>query len=411
MLNIDKAALRRAMPQDPIAARRDYAGPALFSYGFRPFFLFGAIWMAAAPLLWIQAYLAGSATVGAAPALAWHVHEMLFGAIGAIVAGFLMTAVPNWTGRLPVRGAPLMALVALWLAGRVAMLAYGPLGPAAAIVACAFPVIFAALIAREVIVGGNTKNLPVCILSGLFAVADIGFHVALATGADWQVAIKLAVAVVALMIALIGGRIVPSFTRNWMIQAGQGGSPLPAPTDRFDGASLAFAGAALLAWLIAPYDWFTGAVLLIAGSLHAIRLARWQGWRTGSEPLVAVLHAGYAWLPAALILMGLAALLPAIVPASAALHALTAGAMGTMTLAVMTRASLGHTGRARHADGWTVAIYVLVLAGAILRVAAPFAPGELQYAGLGIAALVWSGAFALFALRYGPMLVMPRQGA
>ena len=398
------------MPQDPIAARRDYAGPALFSYGFRPFFLFGAIWMALAPLLWIQAYLAGSAMVGTAPALAWHVHEMLFGAIGAIVAGFLLTAVPNWTGRLPVRGASLMALFALWAAGRAAMLAYGLLGPVAGIAACAFPVVFAILIAREVITGGNTKNLPVCILSGLFALADIGFHIALVTGADWQLAVKLAIAVIALMIALIGGRIVPSFTRNWMIQAGRGGTPLPAPMDRFDGACLAAAGLALAAWLAAPYDWFTGALLLIAGGLHAIRLARWKGWRTGSDPLVAILHAGYAWLPIALMLLGLAALLPGLVPATAALHALTAGAMGTMTLAVMTRASLGHTGRDRHADIWTVAIYVLVLAGALLRVAAPLAPGELQYTGLGIAALVWSGAFALFALRYGPMLVSPRKG-
>ena len=174
--------------------------------------------------------------------------------------------------------------------------------------------------------------------------------------------------------------------------------------DRFDGATLVFAGLGLLAWILAPQDWFSGALLLTAGALHTVRLARWKGWRTCAEPLVLVLHAGYAWVPVALILMGLGVLLPAIVPASAALHALTAGAMGTMTLAVMTRASLGHTGRERTADIWTSLIYLLVIAGALVRTLAPILLGTLQYPALGMAAALWSSAFALFAIRYGKML-------
>ncbi len=403
MPSIDKSALRRAMPQDPISARREYAGPALFSFGFRPFFLFGAIWGALAAPLWIWSYLSGNAVIGAAPALAWHVHEMLFGFIGAIVAGFLLTAVPNWTGRLPVRGLPLITLFGLWAAGRAAMLAYDALGPIAAVIDSTFLIVLAAVLAREVVTGGNTRNLPVCVLATLFALANAGFHLALATGSGWRPAQGIAIAVITLLIALIGGRIVPSFTRNWLVQTGRGDS-LPAPMDRFDGATLIFAGLGLLAWILAPQDWFSGALLLAAGALHTLRLARWKGWRTGAEPLVLVLHAGYAWVPVALLLMGLSALLPAIVPASAALHALTAGAMGTMTLAVMTRASLGHTGRARTADGWTSLIYLLVIAGAVVRTFAPILLGTLQYPALGIAAALWSGAFALFAIRYGSML-------
>jgi len=406
--SIDKSALRNARAEDPVQARRDYAGPALFSFGFRPFFLFGAIWAALSAPLWIWSYLTGQAMIGAAPALAWHVHEMLFGFIAAIVGGFLLTAVPNWTGRLPVRGLPLMTLFGLWAAGRAAMLAYDALGPVAAVIDSTFLAVLAAVLLREVITGGNMRNLPVCLLSTLFALANIGFHVAMATGTGWRPAQTVAIAVVTMMIALIGGRIVPSFTRNWLVQSGRGES-LPAPMSRFDGATLVFAGASLLAWILAPQDWFSGALLVIAGGLHAIRLSRWKGWRTGAEPLVLILHAGYAWVPLALVLMGLAALFPGIVPASAAMHALTAGAMGTMTLAVMTRASLGHTGRDRRADTWTSLIYALVVAGALVRVFAPLLAGELQYPLMGAAAALWSAAFALFALRYGHMLTTARK--
>lgn len=408
MFKPDKAALRQAMPQNPIRARREYAGPAVFSYGFRPFFLFGAVWAALAAPLWIASYLTGADIAAGIPGLAWHVHEMLFGFIGAVVAGFLLTAVPNWTGRLPVLGAPLMGLFALWLAGRIAMLAYGWLGPAAAVIDSAFLFVLAGLLAREVVTGGNLRNLPVVLLATVFALANAGFHLTLVLGVDWRPAQSLAIAVITLLIALIGGRIVPSFTRNWMVQNGQ--TRLPSPMGRYDHASLGVAGLALIAWIVAPADWFTGALLLIAGAMHSIRLYRWQGWRTGAEPLVLILHAGYAWVPLALTLMGLTAILPGLVPASSAIHALTAGAMGTMTLAVMTRATLGHTGRERTADMWTSTIYVLVLAGALIRVIAPIVLGSGQTWTLGLAALLWSGAFALFAVRYAPMLWLPQRG-
>ncbi|MHA6288135.1 NnrS family protein [Maricaulis sp. CAU 1757] len=404
----DTSPHRRVGTEDPIRSRRGHVGLALFSFGFRPFFLFGAIWGALATPLWVWSYLTGRAMIGGAPALDWHVHEMLFGFIGAVIAGFLLTAVPNWTGRMPVRGMPLMGLSGLWLAGRAAMLAYTTLGPAAAVIDAAFLVVLAAVLMREVITGRNLRNLPVCILSGLFALANIGFHFAMTTGVGWRPAQTGAIAVITLLIALIGGRIVPSFTRNWLVQSGQGG-PLPAPMGRFDTATLVCAGSALLAWVLAPQSWSSGMLLIAAGGLQIIRLARWKGWRTGAEPLVLILHAGYAWLALSLVLMGLAALAPGLVPATAALHALTAGAMGTMTLAVMTRASLGHTGRERTADVWTRLIYGLVITGAIGRVLSPLLAGDWQYPLVGVAAVLWSGAFGLFALRYGPMLVRARQ--
>ncbi|TGY90147.1 hypothetical protein E5163_03200 [Marinicauda algicola] len=396
------------MPKDPIAARREYAGPALFSYGFRPFFLFGALWAAVSPLLWMHAYAGGDAMVGAAPALAWHVHEMLFGFIAAVVAGFLLTAVPNWTGRLPVMGWPLAGLFVLWATGRAAMVFYDELGLAAAAIDSAFLLVLVGLLGREVVTGGNAKNIPVVVFASLFALANVGFHAALALGLDWRPAQGVAIAVIAMLIALIGGRIVPSFTRNWMVQ--QGKDHLPAPMGLYDRASLLALGLALIVWISLPFDWFTGALLLIAGAMHAVRVLRWKGWRTGAEALVCILHVGYAWLPLALVLMGVAMIAPGLVPASAALHALTAGAMGTMTLAVMTRASLGHTGRERKADLWTGAIYALVVLGALIRVAAPIGLGQAQFAALGVSAALWSGAFALFVVRYGPILAAPRRG-
>lgn len=401
----DTSALRRAMPQDPVEARRSYAGPAMFSFGFRPFFLGGAIWGALVVPVWIAAWALGWSEIGGLPALAWHVHEMLFGFLGAIVAGFLLTAVPNWTGRLPVMGGPLLALAALWLAGRLAMLVGGPALLVTGMDA-SFLLVLTALLWREVITGGNVRNVPVCGLASLLALANLGFHAALAFGLDWRPAQGLAIAVIAMLIGLIGGRIVPSFTRNWMTQTGR--TPLPAPAGRFDMIALGALAISLFAWVVWPWSPATGLLLAVAGILHALRLARWKGWRTGAEGLVLILHAGYAWLPLALLLMAGGIVLPGLVPASAALHALTAGAMGTMTLAVMTRASLGHTGRARTADRITVTIYALVLIAALVRVLAPILLPLAATPALSLSAVLWSAAFGLFALHYGPMLAKRR---
>lgn len=381
---------------------RAYQGPALFSFGFRPFFLFSALWAALVVPLWTLAYM------GLLPAAFasrdWHVHEMLFGYLAGVVAGFLLTAVPNWTGRLPVVGALLMGLFALWLAGRIAMLFAEQLGGLAGAVDSLFLAALALVLWREVLAGGNVRNVPVCVLVTVFAGANIAFHLRVpAPDAVW-IGERIALAVAALLIALIGGRIVPSFTRNWMAKRAM--EPAPATQDRFDMAALGLTGIALLTWLFAPFSLLAGLLLLGAGTALVGRLARWRGWRTGAEPLVTILHIGYLWLGIGVALLGLSALTIAV-PPTAGVHALGAGAIGVMTLAVMTRATRGHTGRDLTAPWGTQLIYALAILGAVLRVASALLPAA-QVQLLAVSAVLWSAAFALFAIVYAPLLAKAR---
>lgn len=383
------------------AEMRAWRGPALFEFGFRPFFLFGAAWAGLDAPLWAALYVTGHATILGASGLDWHIHEMLFGYLAAVMAGFLTTAVPNWTGRLPVVGWPLAALFGLWAAGRVAMLLAGPLGATAAVVDSLFLAVFAMVIWREVIAGRNWRNLVVCMLVSLFALANIGVHLRGAAPFVADLAQRLALGAPAMLIALIGGRITPSFTRNWLQQRRV--ASLPAPTSRFDQLVLVLTAAGLLAWIAFPTAAIAGVLLAAAGVGNGIRLARWRGWTAMTEPLVWILHVGYAWLCAGLALLAASVLAPDSVPTSAALHALTAGAFGVMTLAVMTRASLGHTGRARTADAPTTAIYLAAIGAAVVRVVASFAIA-MQSILLPLAGALWGLAFLGFAAAYGPML-------
>lgn len=384
------------------------ASPPILRGGFRPFFLGGAVWAVVAVVLWLCS-LAGQVTLPTAfDALAWHRHEMLFGFVGAIIAGFLLTAIPNWTGRLPVAGIPLASLFVLWLAGRLAMLFSEALGPAvAAIIDVGFYLLLAAIAGREVI-EANNRNVPIVgvvlvlgIANGLDHLAAAGIFVDPAL--PWQ----LAVALVTLLISLIGGRIVPSFTRNWLSKQGvkQG---LPGQPGRFDMITIGLTALALFAWITAPPGWLPGGLLAIAAAAQMTRLARWKGWKAVRDPLVLILHVGYAWVPIGLVLLA-AFQLGAPLPQSAAVHALTAGAMGTMILAVMTRATLGHTGRELRAGPTTSVIYLLVTVGAALRVAAPLSAVDYRL-GMEVAGLCWLGAFVLFIFKYGPILFAPRLG-
>src|SRR5687768_10493077 len=361
----------------------------LFSAGFRPFFLLASAWAALAVPVWLAAYVHGYTPRGALPALFWHGHEMVFGFGFAAVAGFLLTAIPNWTGRLPVRGMALAGLVSLWLAGRIAMLV-----PAAALLDLAFPAAFIAVVARELIAGRNWRNLPMLVALALLFSGNVLVHLhALDIAYLAPDGIRLGIATLCMLIALVGGRIVPSFTRNWLAKARL--AP-PAPEGALDRIALLLTLIALAAWVgRAP---FSSWLLLGAGLALAVRLSRWRGLSTLREPLLFILHVGYAWLALGLILLGFDA------GSSAALHALTVGAIGTMTLAVMTRASLGHTGRALSADRATVAIYALVTLAALMRVLSPLA-GAYAVLVTSLAGLAWSAAFATFAIHYGRMLV------
>lgn len=378
----------------------------LLRNGFRPFFLAAAIWAPAALALWL-AILAGLAEPPLAlPAPAWHAHELLFGYGGAVIAGFLLTAVPNWTGRLPIAGLPLLALVALWLAARLGNLTAVGIGPAsAAVLDVGFWATLAAVIGREVLIGRNRHNLPPVVLVTLMAAACALSQAENFDAPTGELGRRLGLAAILVLIGLIGGRVVPSFTHNW--QAKRPGAPLPAPFDRVDQTAMVLLVVAAAAWVTVPDRAPTALAMSVAGAATLLRLARWHGWATTAEPLVTILHLGYGWLGAGLLLHGLGSLLPGSIGRLATLHALTAGAIGTMTLAIMTRATLGHTGRALAADRATVALYALVQLGAALRVIAPVLPLDYRTA-LGLAALSWGGAFVMFVAHYGPMLLGSR---
>jgi uncharacterized protein involved in response to NO len=387
-------------------AARDYTGPAFLSIGFRPFFLGGAAWAAAAMVIWIGLLAGWWLVAGDYGAVPWHAHEFLFGYVGAVMTGFLLTVVPNWTGRLPVRGRPLLALFLLWLAGRAALLFSDTIGvvPAAAVDSL-FLLTLAAVALREVLAGRNWRNLKVVAILGLFAATNILFHAeVIATGVADHAA-RAAIALVLILITLIGGRIIPSFTRNWLVK--QGVARLPVPFGRFDAIAIVVAAAALLSWVAVPGAVATGVALLAAGAVQTLRLVRWAGAPTWREPLLLVLHIGYALVPLGFFAVGAAVLQPDVIPPSGALHVWTAGGMVLMTLAVMTRATLGHTGRELVAGGATWAIYLAAGVAMLTRVAAPALP-EASTPLLHLAAAAWILGFSLFAVWYGQMLVRAR---
>jgi uncharacterized protein involved in response to NO len=367
-----------------LARRRDYAGPALFSYGFRPFFLAAGLWAVIGLPLWLHQYSGDIALPTRFTALDWHIHEMLYGYVAAAMAGFLLTAIPNWTGRLPVNGWPLAALAALWLAGRVAIFFSAVIGGVtAAVIDIAFLAALAAVAAREIVAGQNWRNLRVLTLLGVLIAANIVFHAeVLLTGAT-DYGVRLGIGAVILLISLIGGRIVPSFTGNWLARNNPGRRPLPF--SRFDMVTIAASALALVAWIAAPEYPASGALLVLAGLMQAVRLARWAGDRAVADRLVLVLHVAYLFVPVGFVLLGASTFFIAV-PRSAGIHAWTAGAIGLMTLAVMTRASLGHIGRPLEAGFGTQAIYGLVLAAAVLRIAAAFT-GSMWPASPGSSAL------------------------
>lgn len=391
----------------PVPRLRPFSGPALFSYGFRPFFLFGAFYAGVVLLLWLpvfEGYLTLPTSLGP---IDWHAHEMLYGYIAAIVTGFLLTAIPNWTGRLPLNGLPLIGLFALWVAGRIAVACSQIIGwLPAALVDLAFLLVVLAAAGREIVAGANWRNLRVLGIVAAFAFANACYHVEAHGHGDAVYSRRFATACVLLLVMLIGGRIIPSFTRNWLVRENPG--RLPAPFDRFDALSLGFGGIALAAWTLFPDAGATGVLLIAVGVLHALRLARWAGERTFGDPLVLILHLAYAFIPVGFLLAGAAALSPAIAP-TAGLHAWSVGAIGTMTLAVMTRASRGHTGRALKAPITTQLLYGAVIAAAILRILAALLPATSQ-ALLWASGIAWVAAFWGFCIVYGPMLMRPRAG-
>ena len=392
---------------NPIPRLKAYAGPALLSYGFRPFFLAGGIYAGLGILIWLPLFFGKLTIPTAFSPLDWHIHEMLYGYLPAVITGFLLTAIPNWTGRLPLQGRALAALVATWIAGRIAVSISGLIGPiAAAVIDVLFLALVAAATGREVIAGRNWRNVPPVLIVLIFLAGNAIFHLEdYETGAA-EFATRLGIAAAIFLVSFVGGRVIPSFTHNWLVRENPG--RLPTPFGRFDIAVLAVSLLALLLWICTPLWSGTAILMLIAGAAQAARLGRWAGDRTLRDRLVLVLHVGYAFVPIGFLVLGGAILFPQSLPVSAGIHAWAAGAIGTMTLAIMTRASLGHTGQKLAAGPLTQAAYAAVVIAALLRVAVAFPTGAAVVL-LEAAGAAWIAAFWMFAVGYGPSLWRPRQ--
>jgi uncharacterized protein involved in response to NO len=380
-------------------------GPTFLSYGFRPFFFFGACYGALAVGLWLPLFQGEIAIPTLFSPRDWHAHEMLFGYVPAVLTGFLLTAIPNWTGRLPLQGSPLFALLLAWAGGRAAVAFSAYLGwVSAAVLDEVFLLLVISAAGREIIAGRNWRNLKVLVPVTILALANAAFHLEAHAFGLVEYAMRLAVAALLTLLMLIAGRIVPSFTRNWLVRENAG--RLPIPDGKFDGVAISISTAALCLWVAAPSGMATAAALFSAGILQLARIARWAGERTVREPLVLILHVAYAFVPAGFILTSLAAL--SDVQPSAGLHAWMAGGVGIMTLAVMTRATLGHTGRQLAATAGTQVIYLAVVLAALTRVTAALL-NAWTIPLLHLAAFAWIAAFGGFALLYAPLLFRARQ--
>lgn len=380
---------------------------ALWARGFRPLFLLAGVWGCVSPIAWVAMLCGCIAPPAWLSPVAWHAHEMLFGVVAAAVAGFLLTSVPVWTDRPPVAGRPLAALTALWIAGRLAMLGAASLAPIAVAASdLAFLLALVVCLAPPLLAGSQRRNWGiVAILLGLCG-ANARIH-AEAVGwgqASAETALRFAVQLVVVLLVVIGGRITPAFTRNAFARAGIEAPVRSSPgLDRWAIALVCLLPASELLW---PRTSWSGGVALAAALAVAGRMRGWQTLRTWRDPLLWSLHAGYAWVCVGLVLVAVADLGRAV-PWTAGLHALTAGAMGSMMLAVMTRVALGHTGRPLVAPRGVVAVFGLVHAGALVRLGAAFAPG-ISLPLLTVAGVLWGAAFGLFVALYAPILTRPR---
>ncbi|MFZ5896937.1 MAG: NnrS family protein [Myxococcota bacterium] len=375
-------------------------GHALGRKGFRPFFLLASLYAVFIVPLWLLILRAHVAPLGSTDPLSWHAHEMLFGYTAAVIAGFLLTAASRWTSRETAVGMPLYALALLWLAGRVALCSPLPRGLAAAIDVAFLPAV-AFFVGRVLVRSGNRRNYVMVALLLLLAASNCVMHLdGLGVLSGWgRPALHFSLDLVVVMMVVIGGRVIPMFTRN-----GTG-------DDRVRSHEAWDRSAAVLSVVNAVAGLFWGgstlSALLCAAAAGAL-IARSRHWGAGAslrDPMLWILHAGNAWIAIGFALRALASSFPAL--ASSATHAFTAGAMGSLTLGMMSRVSLGHTGRMIVASSKTRAAFMCIVLAGLLRVVGPLFPA--WYAGvLVVAGTLWALAFALFAFEYAPLLTRPR---
>jgi uncharacterized protein involved in response to NO len=383
--------------EEPPAAPRP--GFALWQMGFRPFYLLASAFTALSILLWALQFT-GHLAAPYLPGALWHAHEMLFGFALAVIVGFLFTAGRSWTGLPTPTGKPLAALAALWLAARVLVLT--PWGWASAVANTAFPLAAAIALAIPFVRAGNRRNYFFVGLLVLLAAATLAVHLnalgVLALPA-WA-GIQLGLDVVLFILCVMGGRVIPMFTNNALPGAGAGRRPW------LEKSALGAVLALLAADALQAPAWLVAAIAALAAAAHLARWLLWHPWTTLRTPLVWVLHLAYGWIPVHLALRALAA--PGWLPASAATHALTVGAVGGLVIGMMTRTARGHTARALRADRWDTAACLLVAAAAFVRVLGPLALPARMLDAILLSGLLWSAGFALYALRYFGVLTRPR---
>ena len=371
----------------------------VWALGFRPFYILAAALSVLAVPLWLARYmgwLKGMVNVS----LGWHMHEMVFGMAIAVIVGFLFTAARNWTGLPTPRGRHLAALALLWLTGRVAMLTAPPL--LAALVDVLFLPLAAWPLYRVIRQSGNTRNLFLVVLLGLLTLANAVFH---AAGMGWiavspATPVHAAILIIVVIESVIGGRVIPMFTTN----GAPGVKPVVRP--RHDQIALALVAGAGIAWVAGAPGPLSAALCMLAACAIALRLAGWKSHRTLHVPLLWILHLSYAWIPLGFVLLGLAAL--GFGAASTAFHALAVGSMAGLIIGMMTRTTLGHTGRVLKAGRYEPAMYVLIQVGALARVLAAFVPGAWRDGALLVSAVCWCAAFGLYLAVYTPYLLKAR---
>lgn len=390
-----------------VSVLRAYDGPAFLSAGFRPFFFFGALFSGLSMILWLPQFYGELALSTEFIPVDWHIHELYFGFLPAIITGFLLTAVPNWTGRLPICGGPLLLLVCLWVVGRLAIGFSAYTGwLSAMLIDVSFLMAIAMTISREIIAGKNWRNLKVLVPVILLTAANLTFHLEVHFHGVSDISRRLASTAVIALIMIIGGRIIPSFTRNWLTRENPG--RLPAQFSRFDIASLGAGLIGMGSWVCWPESKVTGFVMAMAALFQFGRLCRWAGYRTVANPLITIMHVSYLFIPIGFSLLAASIVFPDVVPQIAGVHALGAGAMGGMTLSMMVRVTLGHTGRPLYAGKFICFLFGCVLIAVLARIMAALNLGH-DDSFLHLAAFAWLFAFAGFAISFATAVFSPRQ--
>lgn len=380
----------------------------LLAYPFRPFFLLTGVYGALIVAAWVAyLFLSLPLPLGVNPGQ-WHGHEMLFGMVPAAMAGFLLTAITNWTGAPPLKDNRLLGLLLVWLVGRLAMWLSGYL-PAGlvAVLDLAFLPVLAGYAASVLLRYGSRHNLVLVVMLTLLFLANLAMHLDFAGLMPGLARLGevIALDLIALIMVVIGGRITPAFTANWLRLHGRDPGAVKR-SEILDRCALVATALMIPVDLITSLPVAGGIVALVAALLNGVRLSRWAGWRTLDEPLLWILHIGYLWIVAALFIKGLVPFVDGLAE-TVWFHALGTGAMGTLILGVMTRVAMGHTGRPLRLPPYAIGIYIGVLAAGIARLLA--ATGVADYRlGITFSAITWAVAFILFVLIYWPILSRPR---